>query len=109
MSCVQEIYDNLYRVVHMADVQQSLAWGQWEDLTNFRFPDAALLEIGNEYSPREIEILQQISLGLDSDKIAEKLFISVHTVNTHRRNILKKSGKTSTHDLVLELKNKGLL
>ncbi|NVO02541.1 MAG: LuxR family transcriptional regulator [Bacteroidetes bacterium] len=39
---------------------------------------------------RETEILQLISKGLISKQIADKLFISVNTVNTHRQRILEK-------------------
>jgi len=39
---------------------------------------------------REKEILQLISKGLISKQIADKLFVSVNTVNTHRQRILKK-------------------
>jgi DNA-binding CsgD family transcriptional regulator len=39
---------------------------------------------------REKEVLQLISKGFPSKLIAEELFISVNTVNNHRKNILKK-------------------
>ncbi len=45
-------------------------------------------------SQREREIIRLVSEGYNSQEIADRLFISVHTVNTHRRNI---SGKTNTH------------
>ena len=41
-------------------------------------------------SPRETEILMYIEQGKLSKEIADKLHISVHTVNTHRQRILKK-------------------
>lgn len=41
-------------------------------------------------SHRETEILSWINKGLLSKEIAEKLCISVHTVNTHRQRILEK-------------------
>lgn len=41
-------------------------------------------------SERETEVLRQIDSGLLSKEIAEKLYISVHTVNTHRQRILEK-------------------
>jgi DNA-binding CsgD family transcriptional regulator/PAS domain-containing protein len=44
-------------------------------------------------SQREREIIRLVSEGFNSQQIADQLFISVHTVNTHRRNI---SGKTKT-------------
>jgi len=75
-----------------------------EDLSLFRFPDRQLLSIGNLFSEREYEIISLIATGLSSDEIAHKLFLSLHTVNTHRRNILKKSCKTSLQELINELK-----
>jgi DNA-binding CsgD family transcriptional regulator len=43
-------------------------------------------------SQRELEILSLIGQGLTSRVIAQKLFLSPDTVNTHRRNILRKTG-----------------
>jgi hypothetical protein len=59
------------------------------DLSYFRYPDKDYLKMGNIFSDREWSIITLIAKGLDSDQIAEKLFISVHTVNRHRQNILK--------------------
>lgn len=79
------------------------------DESFFRYPDKRLLNFGNVFSHREFDILQYIAQGLDSHEIAEKLFLSVHTVNTHRRNILKKTGKRTTHEIVMDLMEKGVL
>lgn len=43
-----------------------------------------------EITSREKEIIQLISEGLNTIEIGEKLFLSMHTVNTHRKNILSK-------------------
>jgi len=43
-------------------------------------------------SERETEIIRLIIAGLTSSEIADKLFISEHTVKTHRKNIFKKIG-----------------
>jgi len=43
-------------------------------------------------SNREIELLKQVCLGHTNQEIADKLFLSVHTVMTHRKNITKKLG-----------------
>lgn len=51
-------------------------------------------------SQRETEILKLILQGKKSKDIAGKLFLSVNTVNTHRRNILKKAGVKSAIELV---------
>lgn len=50
-------------------------------------------------SKREKEIVHWISNGLTSQEIAEKLYLSSYTVDTHRRNILRK----------LELKNTAMM
>jgi len=45
-------------------------------------------------SPRETELVHLIADGLTNNEIAAKLFLSVHTVKTHRKNIIKKLGFT---------------
>jgi DNA-binding CsgD family transcriptional regulator len=75
----------------------------------FRYPDDELLKSGLPFSQREFEIIQLVGQSLSSEQIAEKLFLSTHTVNTHRRNILKKTGKTNISDLIYTLKEEGLM
>ena len=48
-------------------------------------------------SPRETELVHLIAEGLTNNEIAEKLFLSIHTVKTHRKNIIKKLGFTFKH------------
>lgn len=79
------------------------------DLAMFRYPDETLLKEGYHFSYRELEIIKLISEGMGSEQIADKLFLSVNTVDTHRRNILKKTKKTTTHELVIELQESGIL
>lgn len=79
------------------------------DLSLFRYPDEALLKMGNDLTKREFEIIKLVELGLSSEKIAEKLFLSTYTVNTHRGNILKKSGKAHISELIYELMEDGKL
>ncbi len=43
-------------------------------------------------SKREIEILRELAFGHTNQEIADNLFLSVHTVNTHRKTITKKLG-----------------
>lgn len=43
-----------------------------------------------ELSERQVEVLKKIAEGYTSKQISESLFISEPTVNTHRRNLLKK-------------------
>jgi len=79
------------------------------DFSDFRFPDEKLQAIGNPLSDQEFEIVRLIESGLSSEEIAGKLFLSVHTVNTHRRNILDKSGKQTMAELIYEFKEQRLL
>ena len=52
-------------------------------------------------SKREQEIIVLIAEGLTNAQIAEKLFLSNHTVNTHRKNILGKLGVKNTAGIVM--------
>lgn len=60
-------------------------------------------------SEREIEIIKLIVNGLTSANIADKLFISEHTVKTHRKNIFKKMGVNSVSQLTTFAINNKLL
>ncbi len=55
-------------------------------------------------SKREIEIVSHLANGLTTKEIAEKLFLSNHTVDTHRRNILRKSAVKNTAQLVYKMR-----
>ncbi|MDX5421227.1 MAG: LuxR C-terminal-related transcriptional regulator [Hymenobacteraceae bacterium] len=57
---------------------------------------------------REVEVLQLVCQGYSTKAIAEKLFISINTVSTHRRNIQQKLGTTNVADLVSLAKEAGL-
>ncbi|MCI4671373.1 MAG: response regulator transcription factor [Bacteroidia bacterium] len=52
-------------------------------------------------SPREIEILQLIAEEHTTPEIAEKLFISPRTVETHRKHLMQKSGSKSVVGLIM--------
>lgn len=56
---------------------------------------------GVKLSAREIEIIQLVAQGLSNKEIAEKIFLSVHTVTTHRKNIMSKLGVNNTAGLVM--------
>jgi DNA-binding NarL/FixJ family response regulator len=51
-------------------------------------------------SPREQEIVQLVRRGLTSQEIAAQLYLSNYTVETHRRNILRKLNMKNTAMLV---------
>jgi DNA-binding NarL/FixJ family response regulator len=52
-------------------------------------------------SDRELEIVTLIAEGLTNAQIAEQLFLSTHTINTHRKNIMSKLGVKNTAGIVM--------
>lgn len=65
-------------------------------IDNLTGTSTALTNLGK----RELEIAKLLGMGLTSEQIAEKLFISVNTVNTHRQNMLRKLELTDTTELL---------
>jgi DNA-binding NarL/FixJ family response regulator len=60
-------------------------------------------------SSREREILQLVAEGLKSEEIAARLFISIKTVSSHRRQVMKKLNLNSVADLTRYAINEGLV
>lgn len=60
-------------------------------------------------SEREIEVLRLIAQEYSNGEIADKLFISIRTVDTHRRNLLEKLQVKNTVGLVKYAIDKGLI
>ena len=56
---------------------------------------------GEDLSIREREVLKLVASGYSNKKIAETLFISVHTVISHRKNITEKTGIKSISGLTV--------
>lgn len=54
-----------------------------------------------ELSIREREVLVLVAQGLSSKQIADKLNISIHTVNSHRKNVTRKTGIRSVAGLAV--------
>jgi DNA-binding NarL/FixJ family response regulator len=52
-------------------------------------------------SDRELEVIRYIAEGYTNGEIAERLFLSQHTVNTHRKNIMQKLGVNNTAAIVM--------
>ena len=46
----------------------------------------------DQLSEREINVLREVALGQTNKEVGDKLFISTHTVITHRKNITRKLG-----------------
>ena len=62
--------------------------------------DRASIFNKEEISKREKEVLFLISQGMTSNEVSRRLNISIHTVKTHRRNMLKKYDAKSTVELL---------
>lgn len=64
-------------------------------------PNAAGEAESYELSERETDVLILVAQGLSSKVIADRLHISVHTVNSHRKNITHKTGIKSVAGLAM--------
>ena len=53
-----------------------------------------------ELTEREIEILNNLALGLTTAEISQKLFISPHTVETHRKHLMGKASVSNVVQLI---------
>lgn len=62
-----------------------------------------------ELTKRETEILTLVKKGMLSKEISDKLFISVHTVNTHRQRLLEKLGANNTIEAIIFATKYGLV
>jgi LuxR family maltose regulon positive regulatory protein len=60
-------------------------------------------------SKRELELLELLAEGLSNRDIAERLFLSPHTVKTHVRNIYSKLDVSSRTQAVARARVLGLL
>lgn len=108
-----------YKTVYFLKVHTNIDWCKklkhgyhyyiGNDMSNFRYPDQELLQMGNVFTKREFEIIKLIETGLSTEQISEQLSLSQYTVNTHRGNILKKTNKAQISDLIYDLKERGFL
>ncbi|RZL45098.1 MULTISPECIES: response regulator transcription factor [Pedobacter] len=60
-----------------------------------------LEETNNSITEREVEIVKLLSKGYNSKEIGDMLFISEHTVNTHRRNMVRKLDLRNSYQLIV--------
>jgi len=61
------------------------------------------------FTPREMDVLKLIGEGLSSRQISDKLFIAPTTVETHRRNLLEKTGSKSSKTLIRYALKQGIV
>jgi len=63
-------------------------------------PDVMQSPLLAKLTEREIEIIRLVSQGFSNNEIAEKLFISPRTVDTHRTNLMRKLGLHNVAEIV---------
>ena len=63
----------------------------------------------DDLSDRELEVLRLIALGHTNNEIAEQLYLSVRTVESHRSHIQQKLGVTNRAELVRYAIDRGLV
>lgn len=63
-------------------------------------PGADQLKLAEFLTSREQEVLKEISQGKTNRQIAEMLHLSPHTVDSHRKNIMQKTGVHNTAGLI---------
>ena len=66
-------------------------------------------EAQEELSPQEIKVLGLVAEGIKSQEIANRLFVSVNTVEFHRHRIMRKLGVSNMAELIKKAVEKGYL
>jgi len=79
------------------------------DVKGYEFPDEDLSIKPEIFSKQEKNVLYHLVYGKTSKSISEKLFISKHTVDTHRRNMLHKAKLKNTPELIVFALEYGLV
>ncbi|HSH20296.1 MAG TPA: LuxR C-terminal-related transcriptional regulator [Draconibacterium sp.] len=85
-----------------------------------KFPSYHSLQVGEEFelvenscgklfTQRELEIIKMLAHGKNFNEIAEILHLSPHTINTHKKNILRKSNFKNTTELVARCIREGAI
>lgn len=111
ISQVLHIHTNINHLTGVNDYASSLMGlketeGAWPVNAN-KESEGNSLEL--HFSKREVQIIKLIALGYKSEEIAESLFISLHTVQSHRKNIIRKSGVKTSSELVSLCVKEGLI
>ncbi len=94
-----QAFDYLLKPIDLDELKQTLSRNSEIQKPEFQYKDLLLTK-------REKEILDFVLKGLTSQQIADKLFVSKNTVDTHRRNILEKNKFRTTQELILGLNKK---
>lgn len=98
-------YTVLHEGIHMDICASAKFLNQQNEYETLYFNNLTNNKLLSSISNRERDIVRLLLLNKTSNEISEKLHISKHTVDTHRRNILKKFHLNSTSELKNYFKN----
>ncbi len=101
--------DNLLAAIKQ--VQLGIPWYSdevWTVVREIESDNRGMVDSFKNLSKRELEVLSLIGKGLSAPEIAEKLFLSAHTVDSHRKNLLTKLGFNSVAQLIKYSVDRGL-
>lgn len=85
--------------LHIYDSHTLICYKVNEILNSFGISQTK--EADTELTRREIEVLQLLTKGYSNKEIADQLFVSTHTVISHRKNISEKTGIKSASGLTM--------
>jgi len=107
----EEILDAIVATAH----GRKFFCGQILEVIRFSSLEFGILNIGEltcdpvVLSDRELEVIKLIAEGQTNGQIAETLFLSSHTINAHRRNVMQKLGVNNTASIVMFAVKEGLV
>ena len=87
------------QTINLGDTSALICYKVNEILTSFL--SASTRDTDTELTRREIEVLQLLTKGYSNKEIADQLFVSTHTVISHRKNISEKTGIKSASGLTM--------
>ena len=89
-------FDYLVKPVDVDELKQCL--NRFNGTIEKKFDESVIKNF--ELSKREMEIISHLAQGLSSEEVAAEMFLSRHTVDTHRRNIHAKTDTRNTIELL---------
>ncbi|NNC50426.1 MAG: PAS domain-containing protein [Flaviramulus sp.] len=96
--------------ISFMETRKLVEWEVYSEELNIpRFKKKIYYDFLNLFSKRELEIIRFIKQDFTSKEIALKIFISPHTVVSHRKNIFNKSNCHSIKELIAFVDNNGIV
>lgn len=96
----QEAFDYILKPIDIEELSETIERYELNQIRNKDIVDVGSLSCLSE---REKEVLKLVIKGHTSKEIADLLFISKATVDSHRKKILEKTGRNKLSDLIIQL------